>query len=148
MQLWLHIWRWKPEYNAIFLLNYLLQVIFPYTDKWRTLQEDNMSIHMKHQAPSMRHGHLIIIIIVVVNANETHSIFNISWRTQRRRNQYLTDLFSLIINVELLMEVIHGTQERLHTIYVKNTIHSNNDWLFIDTKKTFVVSLLNNSWSW
>ena len=101
-----------------------------------------MSIHMKYQAPSMRHGHLIIIIIVVVNVNETHSIFNISWRTQRRRNQYLTDLFSLIINVELLMEVIHGTHERLHTIYVKNTIHSNNDWLFIDTKKTFVVSLL------
>ena len=135
MLLWLHIWRWKPEYNAIFLLNHLLQVIFPYTDKWRTLQEDNMSIHMKHQAPSMRHGHLIIIIIVVVNANETHSIFNISWRTQRRRNQYLTDLFSLIINVELLMEVIHGTQERLHTIYVKSTIHFNNDWLYIDTKK-------------
>ena len=96
-----------------------------------------MSIHMKYQAPSMRHGHLIIIIIVVVNVNETHSIFNISWRTQRRRNQYLTDLFSLIINVELLMEVIHGTQERLHTIYAKNTIHSNNDWLFIDTKKNF-----------
>ena len=107
------------EYNAIFPLNYLLQAIFPYTDKWRTLQEKNMNIHMKYQAPSMRHGHLIIIIIVVVNVNETHSISNISWRTQRRRNQYLTDLFSLIINVELLMEVIHGTQKRLHTIYVK-----------------------------
>ena len=92
---------------------------FPYTDKWRTLQEKNMSIHMKYQAPSMRHGHLIIIIIVVVNGNETHSISNISWRTQRRRNQYLTDLFSLIINVELLMEVIHGIKKRLHTIYVK-----------------------------